>query len=432
MSLTVKREFLDAISRTLDDCSLLQSVQHVYVGFSGGADSTALLLAMQVQPVSITAVHLNHRLRGIESDRDAEWCREFCAERDLEFIGKDLDVPAHRLTGENLEAAARRCRLNYWRALLASDKATERGNAVIALGHHADDALEDLFLRLGRGSAASGLTALRPQRTIDGVTFIRPLLNMRRSEILAFLEAEGITDWRRDRTNRDTTFRRNAIRHKLLPQIREIWGNDAGFMQALAGLRDDARFLENAAAEFADWDGDTRAFAAIPRALQPRVLRAWLSTQLGYDFVPRRAAIERIRAAVEVTSGSSVEIPLDHEVKLEIDRDTMRIKPEKCEFQSRQWSWREDPVCRLPEIGLELRADMVPAPAGDSLKHAGSHCEYFDPSRVPDRLSLRPWQAGDRMVPFGHSTERKLKDVFNAADVQIGRASCRERVCHRV
>ncbi|MBO7741569.1 MAG: tRNA lysidine(34) synthetase TilS, partial [Victivallales bacterium] len=153
-----------------------------FVGFSGGADSTALLLATQLCGIPVTAVHFNHHLRGADADADAQWCREFCEARNIPFIAVDLQVNQERLPGESLETAARRLRLREWHNL------TRDGGTPVFLAHHLDDCLEELFLRLARGANCSGLTGMKPMRRMaDGTLLCRPLLKCRKSELEDFL-----------------------------------------------------------------------------------------------------------------------------------------------------------------------------------------------------------------------------------------------------
>ena len=112
----------------------------VFAGFSGGADSTALLLALHEAGMDVTAVHFNHGIRGDEANADEEWSRNFCAARDIPFISEHLNVPANIRKGESCEEAARRLRIEAWVRI-------SQGRPVF-IAHHADDTLEELFLQI--------------------------------------------------------------------------------------------------------------------------------------------------------------------------------------------------------------------------------------------------------------------------------------------
>jgi len=286
------RELRTRVARYIARHLLLNGEGPLFIGFSGGADSSALLLLLHEIAPDAIAIHLHHGLRDDAADRDAAWCAEFCGARRIAFECHALRVPANRRAGESAETAARRCRLEFWQQRAGSA-------ATVALGHQADDNLETLLQRLLRGANASGLAALRPSRVVAGVRFVRPLLCAQRPELVAFLETEGVHDWREDLTNLDTRLNRNAIRHRCLPLLRQITGHDLGLRQSLAALCDDADFIEGAARNVLPQADHAASLRQLHPALLPRVVRLWLRQRLGRDMVPSRAAIERLQAALD-------------------------------------------------------------------------------------------------------------------------------------
>jgi len=385
---------------------LFVDADRVLVGFSGGADSTALLLLVaDLAPVTV-GVHLHHGLRGDDADRDAEWCRAFCAARGFRFECHRLDVPGHLRPGENLEAGARRLRLAAWQRL-----ADER--ASVALGHHADDAVEDLLMRLARGANASGLTSLRPVRVLEGVRIIRPLLCLRRVQIESFLRDSGVNDWCVDATNEDVTLLRNAVRHEWLPSIRQAVGHDTGLTRSLDALRLDADYLAAAANEVvADVDSRSK-LARIHPALLPRALRMWLSEKLGRDMVLPRSAIERLRAELARGAAGRIEVPVNQDVVLVLSGDSLTLKREPRRLLTRRWHWRSQPVLDLSEVDGHLAASVVEGGAAVvDVMSSDVDQEYFDCAAVPEQLEVRAWQPGDRLIPFGSRSCRKVQDLF--------------------
>lgn len=404
---------------------LLEGVRRVFAGFSGGADSTALLLALQrLGAPGLTAVHIHHGLRGAAADADAGWCRDFCAGRGIPFLCEHVSVPACRRPGEGVEEAARRCRLAVWRRLAGE---TADSGAVVALGHHVDDALEDLLLRLARGANASGLTGLRAMRELDGVRVIRPLLGVRREELEAWLRSQGVAAWREDASNRDETFRRNAVRRRWLPLIRETVGHDRGLQASLAALERDADFLEReAAAEFIAVQNDASRLAAVHPALLPRVLRLWLRRETGADLVPAQAAVERLRRALAAAAPRAVRIPLGGGRMLAWSpRTGLRLSATGAcaELPERLWHWRKQPVLEVPEAGVELRAEtaspprLTPAPIPTPQSKLQNSAECFAGAALPEVLTVRGWRPGDRIRPFGAAFTKKLQDLFVDAKV---------------
>ncbi|NLF17932.1 MAG: tRNA lysidine(34) synthetase TilS [Lentisphaerae bacterium] len=342
--------------RVLEYCRerhLLEGLRGLRVGFSGGADSTALLLILASSGLEIEAVHLHHGLRGEAADADQAWCERFCRARGVAFVSARLEVPCRRQAGESLEAAGRRLRLAYWQAT------TPAGSAV-ALGHHHDDCLEDLLLRLARGAHSGGLTAMRPRVEIGGVRLVRPLLEVRRAAIEEFLRARGIADWRCDHSNADTRLRRNAVRHEWLPALRATVGHDDGLGRSLEALRDDADCLASLAGSALRAVGSPAALRHLHPALLPRVLRLWLQQQTGQDWVVSRDTLLRLRQEVAAFDGRPRQITLGRGRLLQLDGGGLRLIPAASAVLPRRWEWGRDPMLELSEVGLRLEAAVVP------------------------------------------------------------------------
>ncbi len=145
------------------------------VGFSGGADSTAALLTVlewrsRHPECRVEAVHFDHHLRGDESAHEAQAAQNFAAERNVPFRKIDLRIAD---AGEGIEAAARAARLAEWKRLCAG-----RDDVAVVQGHHADDRIENLLMRLFRGGNTTSLVSPRPRAEVEGVTFLRPLAEL--------------------------------------------------------------------------------------------------------------------------------------------------------------------------------------------------------------------------------------------------------------
>lgn len=222
--------------------------ERLVLALSGGADSVLLLhwIAAARPAGDALAVHVDHGLRGAESDGDARFVAELCRSLDvpLRVLRADLDPE-----GGNLEA---RARAERYRLLTREARRTRR--EVVITGHHADDALETLLLRWVRGSELAGLRGPRaellwtagegeaPLATVRPVRIVRPLLAFRREEVRALLAVRGLA-WREDSSNADPRFLRSRVRHQLLPMVREQGGAEVleelrAFGRAVEGLED--------------------------------------------------------------------------------------------------------------------------------------------------------------------------------------------------
>jgi tRNA(Ile)-lysidine synthase len=224
---------IDAIREQLTRLRVMPS--GLVVAVSGGADSVALLLALtklRPSPLGgrgdggeggepIVIAHLNHCLRGDESDGDEQFVRQLHADlvnlgaRSLELAVARIDVAALAAqSGGNLEATARRERYRW-----LAETALRFNHSRVATGHTADDQAETVLHRLLRGTGLQGLRGIAVRRELQpGIELIRPMLTATRADVLAFLR-ENDHSYREDRSNADLTYTRNRIRHELLPLL---------------------------------------------------------------------------------------------------------------------------------------------------------------------------------------------------------------------
>lgn len=177
----------------------------ILVALSGGADSTALLLSLceKIGAERVCAFHLNHCLRGEESDRDERFCRELCETLGVSFKSSRRDILSEKQRGETTEQAARRIR--YDELSLA---ASEFGCPTIATAHTANDTAETVLLNLARGAGGAGLGGIPPIRELDGLTIIRPMLSATRADVERYLLTRGQA-WVEDSSNASDDYSRS-------------------------------------------------------------------------------------------------------------------------------------------------------------------------------------------------------------------------------
>ena len=209
--------FPEKIMKYVDQHALLSPGDRIVVGLSGGADSVCLLLILQVisgkMPLSLCAVHVEHGIRGQEALEDTAFCRQLCETRGIPFREVHYDVPGMaRREGLSLEEAGRKARYETFARVRE-----EWGGTKIAVAHHREDQAETLLLHLFRGTHLAGMQGMRPRQGV----IIRPLLDVSREEIEAWLCAQGVF-WRTDSTNLTDDYARNRVRHRILPEARQI------------------------------------------------------------------------------------------------------------------------------------------------------------------------------------------------------------------
>lgn len=258
-----------ATADLLARCAFPAPGSPVVAAVSGGADSTALLVLAAEAGCTVTAVHVDHGLRP-GSAAEADQVAALAARLGAPFRAERVVVEP----GPNLEARARDAR----RAVLGPHALT---------GHTADDRAETVLLQLLRGAGANGLAAIRPGPT-------KPILALRRAETRALCTERGLPVLA-DPSNDDPAFRRNRVRHELLPLLEDIAGRDVVplLVRAAALLTDDDEHLEALAA--AVDPADAVSLAALPPALGRRAVRQWLVAARP-PYRPDLATVERVLA----------------------------------------------------------------------------------------------------------------------------------------
>ena len=244
------------------------------VAYSGGADSTVLLLAaVQRWPGQVQAIHIHHGLQDA-ADAFAEHCRQVCS-----TIGVPLQVrrvQARHAMGESPEDAARQAR---YQALARA--ARDAGLQSVLLGQHADDQVETLLLALSRGAGLPGLAAMPPVFQREGAVFVRPLLAVGAHAIREWVAEQGVPVIE-DPTNADIAFTRNRIRHLVLPALEEAFPHyRETFGRSTRHAAQAQELLETVAVEDLARMGGVPGITALQqmhRARQGNVLRHWLRT----------------------------------------------------------------------------------------------------------------------------------------------------------
>ncbi|MBA4137466.1 MAG: tRNA lysidine(34) synthetase TilS [Opitutus sp.] len=270
------------------------------LAFSGGADSLALLLLLWAEGPGcwgrdFVVLHFNHRLRGRAANDDEKFCAQVCSALDLKFVAGGW----REARSEASEAEARAAR----HAFFAREMRRRKLN-LLWLAHQQDDIAETMLMRLARGSGTSGLAAPRPvQKQADGRLHLRPLLTLKKAEILAALQAAG-APWREDASNATDRFLRNRVRRSIVPALARATGRDTVAAMALSRdrLQEDDEALEAWLDELVPLDArrrtlDLSALAGKPRALWRRALHRWLRAT-GVETGLARAGFEQLLAAV--------------------------------------------------------------------------------------------------------------------------------------
>ena len=267
-------DFLEKVASACADYKMIEEGNAVVIALSGGADSVSLLHAMKQLSgrlgVEVSACHINHHIRGEESDRDMRFCEELCRRLGIPLVIREADVLALQQKHESLEECARRVRYDFF--------AEVSGGKKLATAHNSNDCAETVLLNMMRGTGLKGLCGVPPVRG----NIIRPLIYCTRADVEEYCRSNDLT-WVTDSTNLDTDYTRNKIRHIILPEMLKINGSLFPTMNRMErSLRSDSDFLEEMAAkalEEARCPGgySAEALAVLPTPLQSRAIRMILS-----------------------------------------------------------------------------------------------------------------------------------------------------------
>lgn len=248
---------------------------HVLLGLSGGADSMALcriLMCLRERGhVAFSAVHVNHGLRGVESDGDEQFVRDFCTRHDIPLTVTRLVPPEN--PGENWAREARYAAF--------ADALRVTGAQAVCLAHHREDQAETLMMHLMRGAGLTGLCGMRPESVTLGVPVVRPLLEISRAELRDALGAAR-QPWREDASNGTDVYLRNRVRRQLLPMMEGMLpGAEERIARTAALLQPEDALLTRMAQDALKGAGETylplQLLQNAPAELHPRMMRLWLA-----------------------------------------------------------------------------------------------------------------------------------------------------------
>ncbi len=424
------------VKRTIDDHQMLTPGDAVLVGVSGGPDSVALLhLLLDLVPdmqLRMGMVHLNHGLRGADSDSDADFVRSLADRLDLPFFSRKADVKGFQKANKlSLEEASRRVRYAFFTEIADANRYGK-----IALGHHVDDNAELVLLNLLRGSGPQGLSGIPPVR--EG-RFIRPLIDLTREQIERFLDDRSIP-YIVDASNQDLRHRRNRIRHQLLPLLRQNYNPEISqTLSRLASImREENRWIDEMTASallscMIEDEADrlvlsTHNLRKLETPLARRVLRKGL---LGAKGSLRRIRFSHIESILDLLRGASAptsprkHLHLPDRMCIEICPDHLIIRRSANKLRDlRPLSLSQDPLfsysvsdlsggteVSIPEIGGKLSFTLLPGPELPE-DAASPTVGCFDLQLLRFPLSIRSPLPGDRFNPLGMRGSQKLKDFF--------------------
>ncbi len=391
----------------------------VIVAFSGGPDSTCLLYILNEHKdelgITLIGAHVNHCLRGMESDRDEEYARKTCQHLNIDFYSKRVDI--HRICEENnlsCEMAGREARYDFFVELTAKVNANK-----IALAHNANDQAETILMRIMRGTGMEGIIGIKPVR--DKI-YVRPILHLSRSEIEEYCEINYI-DPRIDKSNLETIYGRNKVRLDLIPYIKENFNSD--IIKTLNRLSDivkvDNDYLETISKEqykkhcvisekkvIINDSAFTEHEAIISRIIRSALL------QVNHNLYNiEKIHIAKIIDIQKHETGKTIMLPqniiaencygkihikhneLNNTSLANINEYSLNVNKENFLYD----------LNKVVSIHIKSKLEFTEVKSSDYIK-------YFDYDKIQKPIILRYRKDGDKFMPLGMTGNKKLKDLL--------------------
>lgn len=421
---------LASVRNEIEQQALILPEETIVTGLSGGNDSTALLhiLATLNQQYrygwKLHAVHLNHGFRGDEARQDALFAEELCRQLGVTFHLFACDVPAYmKETGMGPQEASRELRYRLYREVAERHHATK-----VALAHHADDQVETILFRLVRGTRLSGLAGMPQRRWLDEahtIELVRPLLGRTRQELEAYCRQHGLNP-REDSSNRSRKYKRNLLRLEIMPLLQEVNSRyREHILQAAEAFRQDEAYLQKLAQERLpevvtgqdhDWISiDNDKFQSCDVALQRRMITLILS------YLSKQAewSSQHVETVLHMSGGMrpSTELHLPHQLVVNRVYGQIHFRRNRRAERIHTYCYKltVPGVIWVAEGNATIRASYLDRPL--RWEDLPDNEAVFDADRLPGALCVRNRKPGDRLVPFGFHTEKKLKELLIDAKV---------------
>lgn len=394
----------------------------VLLALSGGADSVAMTRVLHALAnvshetfAKLAAAHFNHKLRGAESEADREFCERLCGTLGIPLFYGEGDVAAEaKRLGTGTEEAGRNTRYAF-----LTETAVRHGFTHIATAHTADDNAETVLLNLTRGCGLTGLTGIPPERAAANLTIIRPMLSVTREEELEYLAELG-QDYRTDSTNLDGVYRRNRVRSRVIPFLREENPALLAAVTRMAGLlRSDAEYLDaQAAAALKDITVAVNTvscgrLAGLHPAVAGRAVRLMCANAREAESVTGLSE-KHITSVLTLCDKKSPSGEVNLPSGLTARRVYGNIRIEKSgaplSFAPVKLALGET-VC-IPELGLK-------AVWGEKIQKVNNLvCSFsLDSDTIVSGLTVRPRKAGDSVKLAGRNGTKTLQNLFTDAKI---------------
>ncbi len=423
MIAALKDEFVKKVDAFVERHDLLEAHSTVVVGVSGGPDSLALFFYLlekrEEKQLQIVVAHVDHMFRGEESQEDLQFVKQLCDNLNVTCETTQIDVTRYQKQNRmSAQVAARECRYAFLERIMRKYNAQ-----YLALGHHGDDQVETILMRLVRGSTPQGYAGILAKRAFNKGFLIRPLLAVTKEEILDYCNRKDVEP-RIDPSNTKETYTRNRLRKHVLPHLKQENPNVHERFQAFStSMQEDEAYLQELAFEKMNKvikEKDAKrmvlsipAFESMPIPLQRRGIQLILNYLYEYK-IPSSLSSVHIDKVIEFFKRTHPSGMLHFPGGLEIVRTY-----EECSFRFGEEKVTFSPcMLQVPgkvtlvngdELEVEI-SNCVPIMMND-MTFIAKHNEIAYP------LMVRSRENGDRMSIQGMNGTKKIKSIFIEAKV---------------
>ena len=366
------------------------------IGFSGGADSSAILHYLSKKTKKLLAVHINHMIRGEEALRDEFFCKNMCKKYGVKFLSFRVDIPLlAEERKQGLEETAREERYRIFNKIISQNGDYK----CIVTAHNANDNAETVIFNLSRGSGSRGIAGIKP--VINNI--VRPLIFCSKEEILEYCKENSIS-YVNDSTNMDTDYTRNYIRHEIIPMLQKI---NPSFIDSCLRmgelLRDDDKYIQSVCDKIIE---ENRIKTRINTELlvsQERPVASRLLMYLSKEALDRKAIDACLRLAKHGKVGQYVNLP--NKLSFKKERGYLKfVETENLAKAKYNMALKEGlNYIEQAKTAISLNSDLIP----DASKY-----ELVDAVKLKSegKLTVRNKKDGDKMIQ-GKMT-KKLKTIF--------------------
>ncbi len=417
---------LNRFEKYLEEYKMLDRGEQVVVGVSGGADSVCLLLLLnEVKSeygLLISAVHINHGIRGGEADRDEDFVRRLCGRLGIECRVFRENIPQYaRENGLTEEEAGRKVRY-----IRFAEVCRQVNSVKLAVAHNADDHAETVLFNIIRGSSLSGLCGIRPVSTLEGengISVIRPLLDITKKEITKYLISIG-EQWCEDSTNSEEGYSRNYIRNTLMPAMEKMRGGVSEHIRLLSCEAREAEDFIRAEAErlyLRACSGDRLDIGiceSAPAAVKKELIYRFITEKAGHKKDIHRIHVLNVLELLKNQVGKSVDLPYDITVRREYGhlycckKGLSDPRGEQGSFLNKEvmldtdrggiYSLGEGKILKIKTFSYDKTFEIP----------SGKFKVWFDADKIGQQLVLRVPCEGDYFCSYADGRKKKLARLF--------------------